>query len=380
MIDFIVGLPQYLLSFVVILSVLVFVHEFGHYIVARWCGVRVETFSIGFGPELFGYTDRSGTRWKLSVLPLGGYVKMFGDTNVASAGGGGQPGMSAEDEAVAFYAKSVGRRSLIVAAGPAANYLFAAVLLAGLYMAVGQQVTAPIVGEVTPGSAAAAAGLEAGDRIVTLNGQPIERFEDLAREIQLGLGAPVVIEIERNGVLESVTAVPEIVVDTDMFGNVHQVGRLGVRSSGSTAIVEYSPLGAVGAAIENTYRMTVVTLKALGQMVSGARSPDEIAGVLRIAKLSGDVAGIGILAMMGFAAVLSVNLGLINLFPVPMLDGGHLAFYLVEAIRGRPLGRMAQEWGFRIGFALVILLFIFATRNDLMSFPVVADFIDRLMT
>lgn len=378
--EFIGTLPHYLISFLVILTVLVFVHELGHFWVARRCGVRVDVFSIGFGPELFGFTDRRGTRWKFSALPLGGYVKMFGHAETVTEPDGSERAMTREERAVSFHYKRLSQRAAIVAAGPLANFLFAIAALAALFAIYGQQFSSTVIGGVVTGSPAEQAGLEPGDRILSLNGRDIERFEDVAQVVQLGLGERLSVIVERNGRELGLTAVPEVIENTDAFGNTHRIGRLGITSSGVGEIVRYDPLHAVWAATVETYRMSVSTLEAVWQMITGMRSSEELGGVLRIAKMSGDVTQNGIAAAIGFAALLSINLGLINLFPVPMLDGGHLAFYGLEALRGRPLDPRTQEWGFRIGLVLVLALFVFATHNDLMSFPAVAQFIERLIT
>lgn len=378
--EFIGGLPHYLISFLVILTVLVFVHELGHFWVARRCGVRVEVFSIGFGPELFGFTDRRGTRWKFSALPLGGYVKMFGHTESATEPDGTERAMTPDERRVAFHYKPLSQRAAVVIAGPLANFLFAVVLLAALFAIHGQTQSSAVVGEVVAGSAADQAGLQPGDRIVSLNDQLIGSFEEIAQIVQFRLDQPLELVVERQGAELSLTASPTVVETTDAFGNTHRIGRLGISSSGPGERVRYDPVTAAGLAARETYNISVNTLEAVWQMVIGVRPSDEIGGVLRIAKMSGEVTQIGFASAVFFAAVLSINLGLINLFPVPMLDGGHLAFYAFEALRGRPLDARAQEWGFRIGLALVLALFVFATRNDLMSFPAVAEFIERLMT
>lgn len=378
--EFLGGLPHYLISFLVILSVLVFVHELGHFSVARRCGVRVEVFSIGFGPELFGVTDRHGTRWKFSALPLGGYVKMFGHAETIVDPDGTERPMTPEERQVAFHFKPLAQRAAVVLAGPLANFAFAIVVLAGLFAIYGQPYSSTEIGEVMEGSAAAEAGLQPGDRILSLNGQAIQRFEEVAGIVQLGLGEPLTIVVERDGAPITIEAQPTIIKETDGFGNTHEIGRLGITSSGQSEVIHYDPLTATWQAVQQTYGLAAGTLKAVWQMIVGTRSSEEIGGVLRIAKMSGDVAQVGFAQAVFFAALLSVNLGLINLFPVPMLDGGHLAFYAIEALRGRPLGARAQEWGFRIGLALVLALFVFATRNDLMSFPAVQRLIERLTT
>lgn len=370
---------DYIVTFLILLTVLVYVHEMGHFLLARLCGVRVEVFSIGFGPELFGFTDRAGTRWKISALPLGGYVKMFGHTEVVTEADGAERIMTPAERAVSFVHKPLLHRTAIVAAGPAANFLFAVVALAILFAVYGQPVSSTVVGEVVSGSAAAAAGIEPGDRIVSLNGAPVRRFEDIASIVQLGLGEPLEVVVEREGQRLTLYARPTIIEQTDNFGYTHRIGRLGIQSTGAGEVVRYGPVGAVSVAAQETWRMTASTLKAVWQMIAGSRPSDELGGIISIAKMSGDVARTGFVALIGFAVLLSINLGLINLFPIPMLDGGHLAFFAVEAVRGRPLGARAQEWGFRIGLALVVALFVFATHNDLSKLGVVR-FIRDLMT
>jgi regulator of sigma E protease len=374
MFDFLPPVLQYPVSFVAVLTVVVFVHELGHYLVARWAGVKVEVFSIGFGRELFGFTDGHGTRWKVSLLPLGGYVKMFGDREDAEAGEQPPRPMTADERAVSFFHKPVIRRMAIVVAGPAANYVFAAIVFAILFSSFGQQVSSTVVGSVIEGSAAAEAGLLPGDRVVSLNGQPVTRFEQIARTVEIGLNEPLAVGIERNGQRMMLNAVPHVVVLTDNFGNQHSAGRLGISSSGAAEVIHYGPVQAVGAALRETANATSNILKAVWQMVIGTRSSDELGGVLRIGKMSGDVAKLGFPAWVTFTAVLSINLGLINLFPVPMLDGGHLVFYMAEAARGRRLSARAEEWGLRIGLAMVLTLFVFATWNDLVSLDIFKHF------
>jgi regulator of sigma E protease len=374
MFDFLPPVLQYPVSFVAVLTVVVFVHELGHYLVARWAGVKVEVFSIGFGPELFGFTDGHGTRWKVSALPLGGYVRMFGDREETDSNGGLPRPMTPEERAVSFFHKPVFRRMAIVVAGPASNYVFAAIVFTILFTSFGQQVSSTVIGAVTEGSAAAQAGLQPGDKIVALNGQTVTRFEQIARTVEMGLDEPLAIGVERDGQKLTLKAVPQVVVLTDNFGNQHSAGRLGITSSGDSEVVHYGPVAAVGAAFRETATATANILKAVWQMVIGTRSSDELGGVLRIGKMSGDVAKLGFPAWVTFTAVLSINLGLINLFPVPMLDGGHLVFYLAEATRGRRLSARAEEWGLRIGLAMVLTLFVFATWNDLVSLEIFKHF------
>jgi regulator of sigma E protease len=367
MLGHLISFPHYFISFIVLISLLVFVHEFGHFIVARWCGVRVDVFSIGFGPELFGWNDRHGTRWKLSALPLGGYVKMFGDSNVMSLPDGTERELTPAEQRVSFHHKPLASRAAVVAAGPAANYVFAVLVLAAMFATYGQQYSSTVIGQVQPGSAADAAGLHAGDKVVAINGTSMRRFEDIAGTVQLGLDAPLTISVERDGKVVDLKAQPKVIEERDIFGHLNRMGRLGITSSGVGVVVQHDPIGAIGAAVNETWRVTAGTLQAVWQMVIGIRPADELGGVLRMGQMSGEVTKLGVAATVSLAALFSINLGLINLFPVPMLDGGHLLFYAIEAVRGRPLGRRAQEWGFRVGLALVVALFVFATRNDLIA-------------
>jgi regulator of sigma E protease len=364
------GFGTYIVSFLVVLTVLVFVHELGHYLVARRNGVRVDVFSIGFGPELFGWNDRAGTRWKVSAIPLGGYVKMYGDADPASTPDASLGEMTPEQRAVSFHHKRLGQRAAIVFAGPLANFLFAIVAFAGVYSIVGQPFTPPEITSIAPDSAAERAGLRAGDRIVRINGVDIERFEQIQRIVQLSLENPLDLVVRRDGGEVALTAVPTVVEEADRRGNVLRVPRLGVKGV-KVEFVRHNPWDAVWRGVAETWVQTAGTVQALGQMVTGRRQTDDLGGPLRIMEMSGEVAQGGPAAFIIFMAVLSVNLGLINLFPVPMLDGGHLLFYVIEALRGRPLGPRAQEYGFRIGLVLVFSLMIFATWNDLVHWGLV---------
>jgi regulator of sigma E protease len=368
--DFISSFGWHVVWFLVVLTVLVFVHELGHYWVARRNGVRVEVFSIGFGPELFGWTDRAGTRWKISSIPLGGYVKMFGDADPASTPDANLATMSSEERAVSFHHKRLGQRAAVVAAGPIANFLFAIVVFAAVYSIVGQPFTPAEVTSVLPGSAAERAGLEPGDRIIRINGEEIERFEQIQKMILLNLDRPVALVVLRDGRERSLTASPTIDETTDNRGNIVRTPRLGITGK-KVEFVRHGPVESIWRGVAETWVQTAGTIQALGQIITGRRQTDELGGPIRIAEMSGDVARGGPASLLVFMAVLSVNLGLINLFPVPMLDGGHLLFYAVEGLRGRPLGPRAQEYGFRIGLVLVFSLMLFATWNDLSRLPFV---------
>lgn len=351
--------------FVVILTVLVFVHEFGHYFIARWNRVRVEVFSIGFGPELFGWRDRAGTRWKFSTIPLGGYVKMFGDSDASSGlPTAGLARLAPAEREVSFHYKRLGQRAAIVSAGPIANFLFAIIVLALLFMTYGQPFTPADVGQVQPGSAAEQGGVRAGDEIVAIDGRTVHRFEDVQQAVRLNPNVPMTMVVRRDGREETLHVTPSRTELTDRFGNRYEIGLLGIARSGME-YVKRDPATAVVQAGAETWNLTTGTLQAMWQIIKGTRATDELGGPLRIAQMSGEVAQGGVVAVLWFMAVLSINLGLINLFPVPVLDGGHLLFYAAEALRGKPLGQRAQEYGFRIGLALVLTLMVFATWNDL---------------
>ncbi len=357
------------LAFVVVLTALVFVHEMGHYLVARWRGVRVEVFSIGFGREIAGWTDRTGTRWKISWIPLGGYVKFVGDMNAASAGSAkALPPELAKD---AFANKPLGSRAAVVVAGPVANFLFAIVVFATLYSTLGQPFTPPVISELEPGSVAEAAGFRAGDRFVRVDGVSIDRFEDLVQIVFASPGRMLDFTILRDGAQMTMRAAPgtrEIAAKSG--SKPQQVGYLGVRSSGYEQ-VRHNPAVSVWYATKQTWLVSRETLVSLGRMATGAGSSEDLRGPIGIAQLSGQVAHFGVAPLLEFMALLSISLGLLNLFPIPLLDGGHLLYYAFEFARGRPLGERAQEFGFRIGLALVLMLMLYATWNDFVQLDVV---------
>lgn len=445
----------YGVTFLVVLGVLVFVHEWGHYIVARLCGVKVDVFSVGFGKEIFGWTAKSGTRWKISLFPLGGYVKMYGDSDPASAGfsddiileTGETRTMTESERSVAFFAKPVWKRALIVFAGPGINYLFAIILLSCLYMFVGRPITPPVVSGIEIGSAADKAALEPHDVIKTINGKKIDSFDAVRRKAMLTLDEEIIFGIERNGQPMTITATPTKVSDTDRFGFAHERGYLGLigpangidiaqitsvngkETKGDVAktqkmleqhlgedivisttpqgdgvptqikinppkelnnfapkdkdskepialilgqkpgdeVIKYNPLAAVGVAVNESYRITVETMKAIGQMFMGTRSAKELGGIIRIGAMAGDMAQQGYIALIVFTALLSINLGMINLFPIPMLDGGHLMFYAIEAIRGKPISERAMEYSFRFGLVILVTLMVFSNLNDVLQ-------------
>ncbi len=360
--DILNGMWSYGGAFIVTITVIVFFHELGHYAVARRNGVTVEVFSIGFGPELFGWTDRAGTRWKVAVLPLGGYVKMLGQSD--SGPDSAAEGLSEEQKAGAFPNKSVGQRFAIVAGGPIANFILAIILFSLVFALVGRSQTLPEATTVIEGSAAERAGIEPGDLIVAVDGSPIERFDELLFIVTTSAGQELELEILRGGATVMVTAVPDTVVEADSTGTEHTFGRLGITTD--KVIFEPVPVHeALWAGVEETWTWSSRIFEFIGKIIGGTQSSRDLAGPLGIAQMSGSVAANGLESLVMFMAILSVNLGLINLFPVPMLDGGHLMFYVIEAVRGRPLSERAQEYGFFIGMGLVGALFLFVTYNDL---------------
>ena len=460
--EFLNPLWNYVLPFLVILTVLVFVHEFGHYYVARRAGVRVETFSIGFGPELFGWNDKRGTRWRFAAIPLGGYVKMFGESERVLENDGGERLLRPDEKQVSFHHKRLGQRAAIVFAGPFVNYVFAVIVLGILFATAGQPFSPSIVGTIMPGGAADKAGLKTGDKIVQVAGHNVERFEEVMQAIGLRPGQRVAMVIERDGQRRSVDVDVGVRVFEDKRGNQTPFGDLGAGAfippvigrvvSGGAADdaglkpgdvfvkIKGQPVetfedvrrvvlanadvpievvvrrgtqeltltlrpkwltandkdgnpkkvgGVIGVAphaafrqqhgafdafvqaVRETYGLTIATFTAVGQMIAGTRSTRDLSGPLRIAEISGDMAQNGTYTFFWFLGVLSLHLCLINLMPIPMLDGGHLMFYGFEALRGKPLGQRAQEYGFRIGLALVITLMVFATWNDLVHLKVI---------
>jgi regulator of sigma E protease len=367
------GVPFTLVSFFVALSIVVFVHEFGHFFMARRYGVRCEAFSIGFGPEVWGRTDRHGTRWKLSVFPLGGYVKMFGEGETMQVVEGGKTvevprELTPEEQAVSFRHKTLGQRAAIVFAGPAVNLLFAILIFWLTFMIVGRPVTEPVIGAVIESSAAAEAGLRPGDRIVTIDGADVERFEDITSIVLLANGKPMDIGFTRDGAAENLVVTPRVREDTDEFGNVSKRLMLGISASPEhVKVSKLNPISAAGSSVYQTYDVIRTTFIAVGQMISGDRGTEDLGGPIRIAQISGQAAKTGVLGFILFMSILSINLGVVNLFPVPLLDGGHLVFYAIEAVRGRPLSDRVQEWGLRVGLALVLTLMLFVTWNDIVQ-------------
>lgn len=358
------GLLLTLLAFVLVIGPLVFVHEMGHYLAGRLFGVKADAFSIGFGHEVAGWTDRRGTRWKLGWMPLGGYVKFAGDMNAVSQPSAEWLALPAEERARTFQAKPVWQRAIIVAAGPVVNFLAAMLILGGFAIAYGDVRTPAVVGQAMPGTAAAAAGLKPGDRVVAIGGREMGTFEDMVRYVKIRPGEPVRVDYVRAGQPASIDAVIGTQHQRDRFGNDYRVGLLGIAPV-APVVVPVSPWEAPGIAVRRTGMVVQMMVETIGQIISGRRSVKELGGPLSIAKTSGEQIVLGWDSFMFLIALVSINLGFINLLPVPMLDGGHLLFYAIEAVRRRPVGPRAQEWAYRGGLAMVLALMLLVTFNDL---------------
>ncbi|WP_181701830.1 RIP metalloprotease RseP [Chthonobacter albigriseus] len=352
-----------ILAFLVVLTVVVFIHELGHFLVARWCGVKVRTFSIGFGKEIFGFTDRHGTRWQLASIPLGGYVKFIDDMNPASVPDTDSPAARTEG---AFQSKSVAQRAAVVAAGPIANFILAIVIFTGVFMAYGKVVLIPRVDEIQAGSAAEAAGFQKGDLVLEIDGRSIESFSDISRIVSVNANVPLIVVVERNGERLTFEATPrsEVIESGPAAGNAR--GLLGLKHSGKDAeVIRLGPLQAFAEAGKQTWYIIDQTFTFIGHLFRGYQSIEQLSGPVGIAKVAGEAASLGILPFINLAAFLSVSIGLFNLFPIPLLDGGHLLFYAIEAIRGRSLSARKQELGFAVGAAVLFALMAVAMWNDI---------------
>lgn len=365
----------YVSSFLAMLSILVFVHEWGHFIVARMNDVRVDVFSIGFGPEIWGRTDKKGTRWKISYVPLGGYVKFFGDASEASTPGDSLDKMSEEEKKVSFHHKKLYQRAAVVFAGPVANFIFAILILATFFYAYGQVDTPAVVSSVVEGSAAEEAGLQAGDVIVAVDGSEVKRFNDVRIEVLYSAGESMNVDVLRDGGIVSLILTPRLtkivrdgapVLDDD--GKPLELYQIGVQNAEKTVIREHSLTSALWAGVLETRVIVVQSLRGIRQMIVGTRSVKELSGPIGIAKIAGESAKRGIDFWIRVMALVSISLGMINLFPIPMLDGGHLLFYGFEAVLGRKLSERTQEYGFRIGLVFILGLMMLATFNDILKF------------
>jgi regulator of sigma E protease len=356
-------------GFLFVLTIVVFFHELGHFLVARWCGVGIKAFSIGFGPEIAGFNDRYGTRWKLAWIPLGGYVKFVDDDNVASAGGRKTlEQLTPEERKRSFQGKSLAQRAAVVAAGPIANFLLAIVIFTIMATFFGEQTTAAKVDAITPGSAAEKAGFLPGDLVISIDGRAIENFGEMQAIVSVNPGVALTFVVDRAGTQVEIKATPEVKDVTDRFGNKFRMAQLGIQrkaTPGDWTMERHDPITALGMAIKQCYEIIDRSVRYLVNVAAGEESADQLGGPIRIAQISGQVASLGFLPLLNLVALISVSIGFLNLFPVPMLDGGHLLYYAIEGIRGRPLSERSQEIGFRIGLALVLMLLIFVTRNDL---------------
>ncbi|WP_439532732.1 RIP metalloprotease RseP [Polymorphobacter sp.] len=360
------GLVFSLAAFIAMIAVLVVVHEGGHFLAGRLFDTKVDAFAFGFGRELFGWTDRKGVRWKINAVPLGGYVRFTGDMNEASQTDPEILKLPPAERGQLFAFKPLWQRAIIVAAGPLINFVFAILILAGFYVTLGHPTTPPLVSAVMPGSAAAAAGLQPGDRITEIDGARIERFEDVINIVISGTGDPVTMIVERDGATRSLTMVPKMVETQDRFGNVMRHPRLGI-ARGAQVVEPVGPLAALAYGVTDTGDIIVTIGRTMRQVVMGERSLDDLGGPIRTGQVTGQQAALGFSSFVAFMAFFSINLGFINLIPIPMLDGGHLLLYAVEALRRRPLGEKTQQWAFMSGFAAIMSLMVVLTWNDLSS-------------
>ena len=363
------GILFTIIAFFLVIGPLIFIHELGHYYAGRVFGVKAEAFSIGFGREIFGWTDKRGTRWKVGWLPLGGYVRFAGDMNPASQPSEEWLALPAEERNRTFQAKPVWQRFIIVAAGPIVNFLFAILVYIALFASYGQPQTPAVAAAISPGSAAEAAGFRPGDRVLRIDGGEIGRFEDMITYIAIRPGQPMRFDIERAGQPLTLNVTPRVDIRRDRFGNEARVGIVGLARP-PVEVVSLPAHQVVGAAITQTWDTVKAMVTTLGQLIRGQRSLQEMGGPLKIAQFSGQQASLGWLDFVLFMSLISINLGFINLLPIPMLDGGHLLFYTIEGVRRRPLKPAAQEWAFRTGLAVLLALMIFVTFNDLASFGV----------
>ncbi len=366
----IIGIFGYIWPFLFILTIIVFIHELGHFLAARFFGVQVEEFSVGFGKELFGYTDKKGTRWKFSLVPLGGYVKMLGD---ADPSGMTQSEPVSEDaffEEHAFVRKSLWARSIIVFAGPLANFVLTFLIFLFFILFLGERVSLPRIDDIVPNSAAQKAGFQIGDVIKTLNEQPVESFKDISKVTIISAGKKLYFTVKREGDILPIVATPEIVEKKDENGNILRIGRLGIISKPTTQDYTHKQYGFFGAsskALSETYYMMKQTVHFASEMIVGRQDTSQLGGPVRIAQISGEVAQYGLLPLLQLVAMLSISIGIINLLPLPILDGGHLLFYIIEAIRGKPLSSKVQQSFMTVGMSLLLILMVFVTFNDIVS-------------
>ncbi|MES2472389.1 MAG: RIP metalloprotease RseP [Pseudomonadota bacterium] len=360
--------PMGLPAFLFVITLVVFFHELGHFLAARYFGVKVLVFSVGFGKEIFGWNDKHGTRWKLSWLPIGGYVKFAGDADASSRpDNDAAERMTAAEKAQTLTYKPVGQRAVVAAAGPFANFALAIVLLTGLFMYTGHSVMTPVIGQVTKGSPAAEAGIMPGDRVTSIDRTKVTDFQQLPAIISLSGGESLAIGLNRQGRDLTVNVTPKLMKTVDVLGNPTSQMVIGVRPDPKAPVTRetYGPVGAFSAACSETWNIIHSTIVGVSQMITGRASADQLRGPVGIANMTRQVADFGFLPLLNLVAILSVSIGLVNLFPIPLLDGGHLLYYAVEAVLGRPLGERAQDVGFRLGLVFVLGLMLLTTWNDL---------------
>ncbi len=359
---------QYGIMFLLVLTLVVFIHEMGHFLVARWCGVTVKAFSLGFGPEIYGFYDKHGTRWRFAWIPLGGYVKFIDDENAASAGAGKR--LAPGDHAGAFHSKSVGARAAVVAAGPLANFLLAIVLYSGLNAVVGVHVVPAFVDAVVANSPAERAGFKPGDQIVAIDGTEIEKFDDLQRIVGSSAGEELTFTVERDGQKVALKATPNVDEQRDAFGRTYRRGLIGIQRAMSPDKIRSLSVGlpeAIVLGIKETYGNITQTVAGLRDIITRRQSAEQMGGPIMMAEVTARVAELGLEPMLRWIAFISANIGFLNLLPIPVLDGGHLLFYAYEAIRRKPASERMQQMGFQVGLALLMMLMVFVNFNDIMN-------------
>ena len=358
------------LGLFVLLTVVVFFHELGHFLVGRWCGVKVDAFSIGFGPEVFAFVDKKGTRWRFAALPLGGYVKFHGDQNAASMPDvDALNNMPVAEQKITLASKTVWQRMAIVAAGPAANFILAIVIYTGLVYSYGHQYTLPKVAAVVAGGPADRAGLKPGDLLLSIEGRTIESFADLQRVVSTNAETPLVVELVRGGVQTQATLIPETKEQLNILGIKQSVGIVGIQGSEAAEdqrSQKMSILSSARMATGMVWQQVEVTGNYVRRLVTGRDSVDKVSGLLRTAEVAGKVVEMGIGMLLQIIAGISISIGLMNLLPIPVLDGGHLMYFAFEAIRGKPLSERVQEYGFRFGLAAIIALVVMVNMHDVL--------------
>jgi regulator of sigma E protease len=364
------GIWQYGIMFLLVLTLVVFIHELGHFLVARWCGVAVKAFSIGFGPEIYGFYDKHGTRWRFAWIPLGGYVKFIDDNPTSQRASRGEKPLTADERAGAFQSKSVGVRAAVVVAGPVANFLLAIVLYAGLNAVVGVRVLPAYVDAVVANSPAARAGFMPGDKIVAIGNNKIEKFDDLQRIVGSNAGQELTFTVERAGQTLALKATPNVDEQKDALGRTFRRGLIGIQRSVSPDKVSTKAVSipeAIVLGVTETYGNITQSLSGIGDIITRKQSAEQMGGPIMMAEVTAKVAELGIDPMLRWIAFISANIGFLNLLPIPILDGGHLMFYAYEAVRGKPAGERLQQMGFQVGLALLMMLMVFVNFNDIMN-------------